>query len=83
MDTLFGKTLEKSISLDVALKRLNIPKQWMIDIAFQKAVLKTFLLDINLKKKDVQIQKQLNVLFKKLYLLKQFGVDVDFLKKTL
>jgi len=81
MDVLFGKTFEKPISLDVALKRLNIPKQWMIDAAFQKAVLRTFLLDINLKKKGVEIQKQLNVLFKKLDLLKQFGVDVDFLKK--
>jgi hypothetical protein len=83
MDTLFGKTFEKPVSLDVALKRSNIPKQWMIDAAFQKSILKTFLLDITLKKRDVKIQKQLNVLFKKLDLLKQYGVDVDFLKRDI
>jgi hypothetical protein len=83
MDTLFGKTFEKSISLDAALKRLNIPKQWMIDAAFQKAVLKTLLLDTALKKEDVKTEKQLSVLFKKLDLLKQYGVDADFLKKDI
>jgi len=81
VDALLCKTSEKPVNLDAALKRSSIPKQWMTSAAFRKAVSRTFLIDITLEKKDIKIQKQLNVLFKKLDLLKQLGVDVDFLRK--
>ena len=45
--------------------------------------MKAFLMDVTLKKKDIEIQKQLDVLIRKLGLLRQFGVDVDFVKRDM